>query len=371
MRENTRQLLDGHELRGGGNSRLLIDGEPFLNFSGANYLALTDKEELRSAAQQALDEGAGFSRYLVHAYGGIDPYFDAVEQEAAKFFGTEAAVYLPSGYMIGAAGFAAAYPEFDIILMDEIAHWCLEDAAKLTGKPVRYFAHRSVSALEAEMDQLLPGQRPIVVTDGAFATSGSLPPLDEYAALLEPCNGKLLVDESHSGGVVGKTGRGAVQHFGVENIAHVGVTLSKAFCAQGSVYVGSVEGVERARACKPVRGSNSGTPISANVAAAALRLVRANPGICSKVRKQAEYLRERLREIGLVVAKSPTAIVSFSHGNFSDMRAIQESLFNENIYVLHSNYIASGPGGAIRLSVFADHSIEDLNQVVRAIQATI
>lgn len=371
MQDTNSQILDGHELRGGGNSELRIDGEPFLNFSGANYLALTDKEELRGAAQRALDEGVGFSRYLVHAYGGNDPYFDAVEREAAKFFGTEAAVYLPSGYMIGAAGFAAADPEFDIILMDEIAHWCLEDAAKLTGKPVRYFAHRSAKALAEAIEQLLPEQRPIVVTDGAFATSGSLPPLDEYAALLEACNGKLLVDESHSSGVVGKTGRGAVQHFGVEDFAHVGVTLSKAFCAQGSVYVGSVEGVERARACKPVRGSNSGTPISANVAAAALRLVRANPGLCSKVREQAEYLRTRLKEIGLVVPESPTAIVSFSHGGFSDMRAIQENLFNEKIYVLHSNYIASGPGGAIRLSVFADHSIEDLNRVVEAIQTAI
>lgn len=142
---------------------------------------------------------------MVHAYGGNDPYFDAVEREAAKFFGTEAAVYLPSGYMIGAAGFAVADPKFDIILMDEIAHWSFEDAAKLTGKPVRYFAHRSTKALAEAIEQLLPGQRPIVVTDGAFATSGSLPPLDEYAALLEACNGKLLVDKSHSSGVVGKT----------------------------------------------------------------------------------------------------------------------------------------------------------------------
>ena len=78
-----------------------------------------------------------------------------------------------------------------------------------------------------------------------------------------------------------------------------------------------------------------------------------------------------MREIGLEVPESPTAIVPFSHGSFSDMRAIQECLFDEKIYVLHSNYIASGPGGAIRLSVFADHSIEDLNRVVEAIQAAI
>ena len=80
--ETARQLLDGHELRGGGTSELFIDGERFLNFSGCNYLALTNNKELRDAAQQALDEGVGFSRYLVHANGGHDPYFDAVEKEA-------------------------------------------------------------------------------------------------------------------------------------------------------------------------------------------------------------------------------------------------------------------------------------------------
>ncbi len=371
MQNLTGQLLDGHELRGGGNSKLYIDGQPFLNFSGANYLALTDREELRNAARQALNDGAGFSRYLVHAYGGDDPYFDAVEYEAAKFFGTEAAAYMPSGYFIGAAGFAATETEYDVILLDEIAHWCLNDAAKLTGKPIRYFKHRSVNSLAREIDKLAPGQRPIVVTDGAFATSGQLPPLNEYAELLRPCNGRLFVDESHSAGVIGDTGRGAVQHFGVEDIAHIGVTLSKAFCGQGAVYVGPSDCVTRARACKVVRGSNSGAPISANVCAAALRLVGADPGICARLRTLAEDLRANLRGIGLDVPQTPTSIVSFSHGNFEDMRAIQEHLFKEAIYVLHSNYIASGPGGVIRMSVLADHTIEDLNRVTQLIQDVI
>ena len=117
--------------------------------------------------------------------------------------------------------------------MDENAHWCLKDAAKLTGKPFRYFAHRSAESLGTEIETLSPGQRPLVVTDGAFATTGALPPLDRYADLLKQVDGRLLVDESHSGGVVGETGRGSAQHYGVEDIAHVGVTLSKAFCGQG------------------------------------------------------------------------------------------------------------------------------------------
>ena len=367
MQHTQSQILDGRELRGGGNARLEIDGVPFVNFSGCNYLALTDRPELRSAALNVLEDGAGFSRYLVDAYGGYDPYFRAAEEEAAKFFGTEAAVYLPSGYLIGAAGFAAAEPDYDVILLDENAHWCLVDAAKLTTKPIRYFAHRSTESLEAEIDRLAPGQRPLVVTDGAFATSGTLPPLDEYADRLATVDGRLLVDESHSGGVVGETGRGSVQHFGVEHIAYVGVTLSKAFCGQGAVFVGSKAEVARAIASTPVRGSNSGSPISASVCAAALKLVRNDPSIAKRANDSAKYLRSNLSALGLSVPDTPAPVVSFSHGTFSEMRNIQQRVFDEGMYVLHSNYIASGPGGIIRLSLFADHSIEDLDRVTKAI----
>jgi 7-keto-8-aminopelargonate synthetase-like enzyme len=371
MKSEHSQILDGRELRGGGNARLEIDGVPFVNFSGCNYLALTDRPELRSAALKALEDGAGFSRYLVDAYGGYDPYFREAEEEAAKFFGTEAAVYLPSGYLIGAAGFAAAEADYDVILLDENAHWCLVDAAKLTTKPIQYFTHRSAEALEAKINRLAPGQRPLVVTDGAFATSGALPPLDKYACHLAPVDGRLLVDESHSGGVVGETGRGSVQHFGVEHIAYVGVTLSKAFCGQGAVFVGSKAEVARAVASTPVRGSNSGSPISASVCAAALKLVRDDPSIAKRARDSAKYLRSSLSALGLSVLDTPAPVVSFSHGTFSAMRNIQQRVFDEGMYVLHSNYIASGPGGIIRLSLFADHSIKDLDRVTKAIGAAL
>ena len=280
--ENTQQqILDGRELRGGGNARLLIDGVPFLNFSGRNYLALTDKPELRSAAQNVLDDGAGFSRYLVDAYGGYDPYFQAAEEEAAKFFGTEASVYLPSGYLIGAAGFAAAEPDFDIILLDENAHWCLKDAAKLTEKPFRYFAHRSAESLEQKLTRFHQ-ERPLVVTDGAFATTGALPPLDQYADLLKHvevgCWWTSLTWRR-----CWRNGTGPLKHYGVEDIAHVGVTLSKAFCGQGAIYVGSKKRRSNALLWLNLSEGNR-VRRYLRTCAAALKFVRNNPDLCKRVR---------------------------------------------------------------------------------------
>ncbi|MSQ97895.1 MAG: aminotransferase class I/II-fold pyridoxal phosphate-dependent enzyme [Xanthomonadales bacterium] len=361
---DTAQILDGHRISGGGSARVHIDGKPFLNFGGCNYLALTDRPELRAAARDALEKGYLFSRYLHPAYGGMDEPFDKVEAEAARFFGTESAIYLPSGYHIGFAALAALRPEFDALVLDQQAHWCLEHAAILSGLPLHRFDHCDAVSLERVLGGLPPGQRPLIATDGAFATSGRLPPLDEYVELAKQFNGQVVVDESHATGVVGATGRGAAQHFKLGERIHVGSTLSKGLCAQGATFAGNAEMIKRARQTQAIRGSSPGSPISAEVATAAMKLVREHPELCARVRQNARYLRSRLQALGLDITETPAAIVSFTRGSFADLRALQSKLFDAGMYVLHSNYIAAGPSGTIRMTVFADHSQEDLDLAI-------
>lgn len=363
----TPQLLDGFDLRGGGGRTLYLDGKPYLNFAGCNYLAMGALPELRDAAVKALDGGALFSRYLIAAYGGQEAAFDDVEVEAAKFFGTEAAVYMPSGYHVGAACIQAALPLIDTIVLDDHAHWCLQDAAQLSGKPCSKFASSDVADLDRALAALPPGARPLIATDGAFATSGELPPLDAYAARARDRGGFLAVDESHSAGIVGLKGRGACEHFGVEDQSFIGATLSKGLCAQGAVFVSSHEACERARLAPPLRGSNPGSPISASVSAAALAYARQHPERAAKTCAAAHWVRTSLEERGIVATGGIAPIVSFTVGDWAATRALQQALFDEHIYVLHSNYIAAGPGGLIRLSLFADHTEEDLARVVDAI----
>ncbi len=367
----SRSVLDGHRLTGGDSARLYLDGKEYVNFGGCNYLALSQRPELRHAAQTALDRGCAFSQFLVHDYGGEYEYFDSVEREAARFWGTESAVYVPSGYHIGFAAMAGLKPMYDVIVLDELAHWCLGDAAALTGVPVKRFAHCDPRSLADVLRELTPGVRPLVATDGAFATTGALPPLDRYALLLEEYDGQLLVDESHVAGVVGETGRGAVQHFGLEKRVYVGTTLSKGLCGQGAVFTGTEAMIDRARKTPAVRGSNAGSHISAAVSATALRLVRENPAICADLRAKTCYLRSQLQAVGLPIIDTPASIVSFSQGSFEDMRAIQLGLCDAGIFVLHSNYIAAGPAGTIRMAVFADHSEADLDKAVERIESLV
>ncbi|MEQ9530693.1 MAG: pyridoxal phosphate-dependent aminotransferase family protein [Haliea sp.] len=340
----------------------MVDDRPFLNFAGCNYLALGDRSELREVAHKAIDDGVPFSRYLVRDYGGYDEPFERVEAAAAEFYGTEAAVYLPSGYLIGAAGFAGLRPEYDVLVLDEMAHWCLADAATLSDAAVKTFRHADCDDLERVLSEL-EGQRPLVVSDGVFATTGELPPLDRYYALAESRDGHLFVDESHAAGVVGPNGRGAIDHFGLGARAHVGTTLSKGLCGHGSVFVGSGEQVARARATRALRGSSPGSPISALVSATAMDIVRQTPELPAALRDKSSSLRKQLQALGLAIVDTPASIIAFAEGDFDHMRRLQSMLFDTGIYVLHSNYIAAGPGGMIRLSVFADHTDEDFQRV--------
>ncbi len=363
-----KQLLETHAITGGGTATLYLEQKPYLNFGGNNYLALNDKDELRNAAQEELAKGSGYSMFLPRAYGARESAFEAVEKEACLFFDQEAAVYLPSGYFIGHAALTGLRPKYDVLILDELAHWCIWDAAKLAEVPIHTFKHCDTDDLQRVLKELPLGQRPLIGTDGVFATMGNLPQLNEYANLAKKRDGIVFVDESHAIGVVGTKGRGTHEHFECGGNVFFGATLSKGLCAQGAVFVGDYETVERAQKSTVLRGSSKGSPISASVSAAALRYVRTHPEQIAELGEKTKFLRNALRNLGLHIADSPAPIVSFSHGDFETVRGIQVHLFENNIYVLHSNYIAAGVSGALRCSVFGDHTYDQLNHLVTTLK---
>lgn len=276
---------------------------------------------------------------------------------------------MPSGYFIGLAGLRSIADLFHLILIDEGAHYCLKDGAKLTDLPVHRFAHCDVDALGRELKRhVRAGQRPIVVTDGVFATTGRVPPLGDYAAALAPYDGRLFVDESHGFGVIGRTGRGSAEYCGVEHLVTSGATLGKALCAQGA-FIGCLEEeVARLRSQPGIRGACAGSPISAAVSAASLSYVAQHPEIRHEISALTDYFRTRLRNVGIPVIDSPAPIVSFRLGDRRAMQALQLRLFQQGIYIYHSTYLGAGPEGMIRCAVFRDHSKGDIDTLVVAVK---
>ncbi|RYY27343.1 MAG: aminotransferase class I/II-fold pyridoxal phosphate-dependent enzyme [Sphingomonadales bacterium] len=354
----------------GASARWTIEGRPYLNFAGACYLALHREPALRQAAMDLIASGAPFAQQLPPNYGIRDAIFETVERTAAEYLGTDTAVFFATGYLIGQIGLCAYAGPGDHLYLDAGAHYNLVQATQLAGLPVTGFAHCDAQALQdAIAGTLRPGERPLIVTDGMFATTGDLAPLDAYARLVAPLDGRIFVDDAHAFGVLGDNGRGTAEHFGVEDVAHAGVTLSKAFCAQGAAMGCSREAAERANRLPPKRGANAGSTISAAVSTAALRYMSANPSRRTQLSDLARHARQQLRQLGLQVSNSPSPVLSFKLGSRSDMRRVQHRLFERGIYLPISDYLGAGPEGLFRCAIFADHSIEDIDRLASELGA--
>ena len=362
-------LLAGSTISSTASARLRIDGRDFVSFFGSGYLALSGVPEIRRAVLQALERGAPFCQQVPAAVlGGADPLFDDVEEAGALACGTEHSLYFACGSLLGAVAVASADPHFDLVLLDEHAHFNLCDAARLSGRPVLIYSHCDADALHDTLKHAPRGsQRPLVMTDGVFATTGRIPPLAAYAAILAPYGGQLLVDESHAFGVVGPQGRGAAEHCGVSEVAITGTTLSKAMCAHGALMGCSAPIAARVRVVPPLRGSNAGSPLSAAAAAACLRYVARRPQLRQRLAELTRYLRARLRDIGLDIAESPAPIVAFRIGSRADMLALQKRLFTQGFFIHYSTYLGSGSDGTLRCAVFRDHSRSDIDAFVDAL----
>jgi len=363
-------LLSGRTVSGPASARLTIDGRPFLNFYGSGYLALSNVPEIRAAAARALESGAPLARHIPGGMDAVDETFASVERAGALACGTPASVYFTSGYFIGAIGLKAIDERVDVLLLDETAHYNLKEAAALTQLPMFTFAHCDADSLRQALHKHVQRQqRPLVITDGVFATTGRVPPLAEYADAIASYDGRLFIDEAHAFGVVGKNGRGAAEYCGVEPvIAATGTTLSKAYCAQGALVGCSHAAAKRVQLQAPVRGACAGSPISAAAAAASLSYVAEHPEVRTHLLELADYLRGRLRGIGVDVLESPAPIVSFQWGQRADMEALTRRLFEKDIFIYHSTYLGASPEGMIRCAVFRDHTQADLDALVDALK---
>jgi len=370
---SSKSIFDGKTVTAPLSARLVLDGRTYTNFWGSGYLALSALPELHDAVRRVLEQGYPFAQQIPAATGVRYPVMEAVERAAAAACATEASVYFASGYFIGRVGLAAISPAPDLILLDEFSHYSLREAVTLIGLPTFEFAHCDVDALRDLLHrEARPKQRPLVVTDGVFAATGRVPPLEAYAAVLAPYGGRMFIDEAHSFGVVGANGRGAGEYCGVEHIATGGATLSKALCAQGAFVACTSATAARLRMTPCILGASAGSPLSAAAATASLEYVAAHPELRADLTFKSQYLRAGLRSLGLVVLESPAPLVSFRLRDGATMLAVQRRVFSQGFCINYMrSYVGSGTEGVLRCSVFRDHSREDLDGLISTIRQVI
>jgi 8-amino-7-oxononanoate synthase len=339
-----------------------IDGRRYVNFGGSSYLGLTNNPEMIEAGVRALRQsGSGYQ--FTRNYQIATPAHQQAEQEIASFFGSEAGLYLAAGYYFGLVAVAALRAQFTRIFFDERAHHCLKEAIAASGLPSHAFRHLDVEDLAANIKRhLRPGERPMVVTDGLYSTFGEIAPLDAIGRAVTPYDGRILIDESHSFGVLGERGRGLVEHLGVANSFVVaGGSTGKALGVLGGIIPATESEVAAFRDTPAGRGAATGLPAAAAMCAASLRYVRKHPELLCRLRSNTAYMKIGLRKLGLAIADNISPVATFELDSARSMQVLQQRLMSEGIFVFHSTYLGAEGAGVIRCGIFADHTPEHMD----------
>jgi 7-keto-8-aminopelargonate synthetase-like enzyme len=354
-------------------AEIVLSGKRYISFGGSSYLGLASNPYILEAGVRALREWGSGAPVPSH-HNVITRALVEVETEARRFFASPTSIYLNAGYYFGLAAMAAVRARYDAVFFDEFAHYSLLEAIAAAGLPRYSFRHLDLDDLTRQIEQFLgPKQRPLIVTDGLFSTVGEIAPLDELLRIASAYDGRLLVDESHSFGVLGPTGRGAVEHHTLESGRLLrGGSLGKAFGTCGGIILAEESDAEPLRDSAVGRGASTGLTAAAAMCAASIRFVGGHPELLIRLRENIRYLKEGLVRLGLAIGGDAHApIASFRTGSGTATRSLQQALLKKDIFVYHSTYVGAAEGGVIRCGIFADHTREHLDALLHALRSLL
>lgn len=348
---------------------VLNTGQRVLNFCANNYLGLSNNPSLIEAAKASLDNH-GYGMSSVRFICGTTDLHKELEKRIAEFFHTEDTILYAACFDANGGVFEPLLTEEDAIISDALNHASIIDGVRLCKAQRFRYENADMADLEKQL-QLAQAQRfRLIVTDGVFSMDGNVPPLDKIVALANKYNAMVMVDESHSAGVVGKTGRGVTELFNVSGkVEIITGTLGKAFGgAIGGFTTGRREIIEILRQrSRPYLFSNSIPPM---VAAAGIRMIEMMTEtniLQDKLHWNAEYFIAEMKRLGFDIKPTKSAICAVM---LYDARLSQEfaaKLLQECIYVIGFYYPVVPKGQArIRVQLSAAHEKEHLDKAIKA-----
>jgi len=344
-------------------------GQEVLNFCANNYLGLSNNQELIDAAKKALDE-RGFGMSSVRFICGTQDLHIELEKKISEFFGMEDTILYAACFDANGGVFEPLLNEEDAIISDSLNHASIIDGVRLC-KAQRYrYANADMNELE-ECLKVAQAQRfRLIVTDGVFSMDGNVAPLDKIYALAEKYNAMIMVDESHSAGVVGKTGRGTTEQFDLRGkVEIITGTLGKAFGgAIGGFTTGKKEiiGMLRQRS-RPYLFSNSIPPMVASAGIAMFDMMSKTNHLQDKLHSNTAYFTEKMIKAGFDIKPTQSAICAVM---FYDAKLSQDfaaKMLEEGIYVTGFYFPVVPKGQArIRVQISAGHEVEHLDKCIAA-----
>ena len=342
-----------------------FDGREVINLASNNYLGLTTHKALRKAAIEAAKKyGAGAG--AVRTIAGTMQLHMQLEEQIAKFKNVEACVVFQSGFTANAGTVAAVLGKEDLIVSDELNHASIIDGARLSRATIQVFKHKDVKDCERILQEhaSFPGRK-LIITDGVFSMDGDIAPLPELCTLAEKYDCIMMVDDAHSSGVLGRNGRGTIDHFDCHGRVHIQVgTLSKAIGVMGGYVCGSRELIDflylRAR---PFLFSTSHPPALTAACIAAFSLLDSPEGekLVKKLWKNTKTFKRELKKRGFQFKASETPIVPIHVGDAAKAFEFSNKLFEAGVFAPAVGYPTVAEGKArLRAIVSAGHKKEQL-----------
>jgi glycine C-acetyltransferase len=352
------------------------DGRQVINLASNNYLGLANDPRLVEAAiaaTRAFGVGSGAVRTIA---GTMRIHMD-LEEKIARFKNVEACVVFQSGFAANAGTVSAILGKEDFILSDELNHASIIDGARLSRATIKVFRHKDVDHCEELLQGLekTPGRK-LVITDGVFSMDGDIGPVDKLARLAEKYGAIMMVDDAHASGVLGRNGRGSVDHFGMHGRVDVQVgTLSKAIGALGGYVCGSQDLIDylyhRAR---PFLFSTSHPPSVAATCIAAFDILEQEPDRIQRLWDNTHYFQGELHRLGFNIGgvttpATQTPITPIIVGEGRAAMEFSRALFDEGIMATGIAFPTVPEGKArIRAIVSSEHTRPHLDQAVETME---
>jgi glycine C-acetyltransferase len=346
-----------------------FDGRDVINLASNNYLGLATHPKLAEAALQATRK-YGVGSGAVRTISGTMSLHMELEERIARFKHVEACVVFQSGFAANAGTVSAILTPDDHIISDELNHASIIDGCRLSKAKIHVFPHKDIAAAEKILAQLasVPGRK-LLITDGVFSMDGDIGPLPALVEPAEKYGAIMMVDDAHSSGVLGRNGRGTIDHFGLHGRVHIQVgTLSKAIGVLGGYVCGSRELIEflyhRAR---PFLFSTSHPPAVAASWIAAFDVLEQEPERIDNLWKNTRYFKQGLAAAGFHTGMSETPITPVMVGEARRAYELSRGLFEEGVLATGIGFPTVAEGKArVRTIVTATHTTAQLDRALAA-----
>jgi len=356
-----------HKMESAQEPEVICDSRPMIMMSSNNYLGLTNHPKVKEAAIDAVRRygtGCAGSRFL----NGTLSIHEELEARLAEFLRREAAIVFPTGFQANLGAISALVGKNELILIDKMNHASIYDGCRLSFGQIRKFRHNDMDDLERIL-QANEGRAALVVVDGVFSMEGDIADLPGIVSICRKYGAGLMVDDAHGIGVLGETGRGTAEHFGLErDVDLVMGTYSKSLATIGGCLAADADVIDYLKHhARSLIFSASLPPAPVAAALAALQIIQDEPERRERLWRNAQYLSDGFKQIGFDIGTSQTPIIPVMVGSEEKVLVMWRRLFDEGVFASPVLYPAVPPGMAlIRTSCMATHTTHHIDQVLDA-----